>query len=382
MPDTAVNRIGTNVSQTLAGGDFGDILSGLGGDDALWGHGGNDFLYGGAGNDTLRGGDGADTAIYSGNRSDYTITYNSATQTFTLVDTRGGSPDGTDTATGIETFSFNGVSYTAEELLAPPNTAPVVTAHDQTLARDALVDASSLFDVTDADLDTIEKFAFWDDVARPESGSFVLDGVAQSAQQEIVVDAADLASLQFQAGDSPAGWDYLYVRAFDGTSWSDWTGFQRRTREHRPGGDGLRSDAGSEYAGRLRRSLFSVTDADLDTIEKFAFWDDVAGPRAGRSCSTGSRRAPSRRSWSMPPISPRCSSMRAISRGWTTSMCGPSTGRPGATGPAFSVNPANTAPVVTASDQTLARDTLVDASSPVRRHRRGSRYHREVRLLG
>ena len=82
----------------------------------------------------------------------------------------------------------------------------------------------SLFGVTDADLDTIEKFAFWDDVAGAESGSFVLDGVAQGAQQEIVVDAADLASLQFQAGDSPSGWDYLYVRAFDGTSWSDWTG--------------------------------------------------------------------------------------------------------------------------------------------------------------
>ena len=135
MPDTAVNRTGTNASQTLAGGDFADFLSGLGGDDALWGHGGSDFLYGGAGNDTLRGGDGADTAIYSGNRADYTITYNSATQTFTLVDTRGGSPDGTDTATGIETFSFDGVSYTAEELLAPPNTAPVVTTHDQTPAR-------------------------------------------------------------------------------------------------------------------------------------------------------------------------------------------------------------------------------------------------------
>ena len=88
----------------------------------------------------------------------------------------------------------------------------------------AFIDAASLFDVTDADLDTIEKFAFWDDVGRPESGSFVLDGVTQGAQQEIVVDAADLALLQFQAGNSPAGWDYLYVRAFDGTSWSDWTG--------------------------------------------------------------------------------------------------------------------------------------------------------------
>ena len=120
MPDGSVNRIGTNVSQTLAGGNQADTLSGLGGDDELWGHGGNDILTGGAGNDTLRGGDGSDTAIYTGNRSDYTITYNSATQTFTLVDTRGASPDGTDTATGIETFTFNGVNVTAAELLGGP----------------------------------------------------------------------------------------------------------------------------------------------------------------------------------------------------------------------------------------------------------------------
>ena len=33
LPDTAVNRTGTDASQTLAGGDFGDTLSGLGGDD-------------------------------------------------------------------------------------------------------------------------------------------------------------------------------------------------------------------------------------------------------------------------------------------------------------------------------------------------------------
>ena len=68
MPDGSVNRIGTNVSQTLAGGNQADTLSGLGGNDELWGHGGNDILTGGAGNDTLRGGDGSDNAIYTGNR--------------------------------------------------------------------------------------------------------------------------------------------------------------------------------------------------------------------------------------------------------------------------------------------------------------------------
>ena len=59
-PDTAVNRVGTVASQTLAGGKFDDTLSGLGGDDALFGNGGNDALDGGLGDDTLQGGAGED----------------------------------------------------------------------------------------------------------------------------------------------------------------------------------------------------------------------------------------------------------------------------------------------------------------------------------
>ena len=127
MPDTAVTRVGTNASQTLAGGNFADTLSGLGGDDELFGHDGDDTLTGGAGDDTLRGGEGSDTAIYTGDRANYTITYNSATQIFTLLDNVGS--DGIDTATGIDIFSFNGVNYTAADLLGEPpptNAAPVV----------------------------------------------------------------------------------------------------------------------------------------------------------------------------------------------------------------------------------------------------------------
>jgi Ca2+-binding RTX toxin-like protein len=62
-PDTAVSRKGTVASQTLAGGDFKDSLSGRGGDDALWGHRGKDKLRGGNGDDTLRGGLGNDKLI-------------------------------------------------------------------------------------------------------------------------------------------------------------------------------------------------------------------------------------------------------------------------------------------------------------------------------
>jgi Ca2+-binding RTX toxin-like protein len=61
LPDTAVNRTGTAASQNLVGGNFDDVLSGLGGGDHLYSHDGNDTLDGGTGGDVMFGGAGNDT---------------------------------------------------------------------------------------------------------------------------------------------------------------------------------------------------------------------------------------------------------------------------------------------------------------------------------
>ncbi len=63
MPGEAVSRSGTDIANTIHGGNFDDQLFGLGGDDTLFGHGGNDTLNGGDGNDIAHGGDGADLLI-------------------------------------------------------------------------------------------------------------------------------------------------------------------------------------------------------------------------------------------------------------------------------------------------------------------------------
>ena len=85
--------------------------------DMITGGGGDDVLKGGGGNDTLNGGAGIDTAVYSGNRSDYTISYDANASSYTLADNRSGSPDGTDVVTGVETYLFNGVSYADTQLV-------------------------------------------------------------------------------------------------------------------------------------------------------------------------------------------------------------------------------------------------------------------------
>jgi len=68
-------------------------------DNLLLGNAGANLLRGGKGNDTLNGGGGIDGAIFSGNRSQYTLTEIAGTWTIS-------GPDGIDTLTAIEFARF------------------------------------------------------------------------------------------------------------------------------------------------------------------------------------------------------------------------------------------------------------------------------------
>ena len=97
-------------NNTIIGGSGNDSLKGVSGtikgnagDDIITGYTGDDTITGGAGNDTIDGGLGTDIAIFSGNKSDYTIT-ETAYAKYQVVDNRG--TEGTDTLDNIETLRF------------------------------------------------------------------------------------------------------------------------------------------------------------------------------------------------------------------------------------------------------------------------------------
>ncbi len=69
------------------------------GADTLYGNSGDNVLTGGAGNDRIDGGLGSDTVVFSGNRSQYVITWNGQTATVA-------GPDGTDTISNVEFLRF------------------------------------------------------------------------------------------------------------------------------------------------------------------------------------------------------------------------------------------------------------------------------------
>ena len=106
--------------ENVTGSDHADTLTGDSGANTLTGGAGADTLTGGAGDDILIGGAGTDTAVYSGNQADYTFTDN-GDGTWTITDTRAGSPDGSDTVSGIETLQFADSTVNFAQLTTLPD---------------------------------------------------------------------------------------------------------------------------------------------------------------------------------------------------------------------------------------------------------------------
>ena len=102
--------IGTDTLSTIEnviGGDYNDIITGNSSDNRL---------EGGKGNDTLVGGGGTDKAVFSGNLADYDVSYNAATDTYTITDKIAGR-DGTDSVTNVHNFRF--ADGTHQDILKP-----------------------------------------------------------------------------------------------------------------------------------------------------------------------------------------------------------------------------------------------------------------------
>jgi glucose/arabinose dehydrogenase len=104
---TAAVNVNLQTGRGTGGDAQGDILGGIENvigsafNDTLTGNSGNNTLVGGGGNDTIDGMAGSDTAVFSGLRSQYTLT---------RLDSNGirvTGPDGTDTLRNVESLAFN-----------------------------------------------------------------------------------------------------------------------------------------------------------------------------------------------------------------------------------------------------------------------------------
>lgn len=143
------NGIGGGGADVLNGNDLANVLTGLAGNDTISGLAGNDSLYGGDGNDTLTGGAGddfidggagTDSCVFSGAYTFYTASWDAATSCYLVVDTRSGSPDGTDRVKNVESFVFSDATIAVANLLSALNSRIYGTNGDDILTGTAADD--------------------------------------------------------------------------------------------------------------------------------------------------------------------------------------------------------------------------------------------------
>ncbi len=104
---TATGNASNNLLQEQDGGHTNNSFIGAEGDDTVLAEGGNDTIEGGEGNDSLDGGDGEDTAIFSGSRDDYNITYDADSSEITVEYIGDVTSEGTDVLLNVEFLEFS-----------------------------------------------------------------------------------------------------------------------------------------------------------------------------------------------------------------------------------------------------------------------------------
>lgn len=130
--------------ENAIGGSGNDSFIGNAANNVLDGGAGNDTFYASSGNDTITGGIGTDTLVYTTNIANFFFSIiNSAT--ISIMDTVGSF--GTDIVSGIESFIFNSINYTWDNVVAM---ASPLTTYDYAFR----VDGSYVYNTTQSTIGT------------------------------------------------------------------------------------------------------------------------------------------------------------------------------------------------------------------------------------
>ncbi|NEU95283.1 beta strand repeat-containing protein [Bradyrhizobium uaiense] len=190
--------------------------------------------------------------------------------------------------------AFDGLQWGAwtEFHVNSVNHAPVVSLSSTTVpisAQTTSVSAAALFNlptsVTDADGDAITQYQFWENkpaagTSADGSGYFSVNGVRQDAGAAITVAANHLSDISFFKGTANAN-DVVWVRASDGTDWSDWKQItvNESTNNNSVGNQApivtaTDTHVASHNVSTAANLLFQARDPDGDQITRYQLWDD------------------------------------------------------------------------------------------------------------
>ncbi|WP_244485423.1 hypothetical protein [Bradyrhizobium tropiciagri] len=200
-------------------------------------------------------------------------------------------------ATGSETMyvrAFDGTAWGAWDgfTVTSTNTAPTVAILDHTLNAAQWAQLVNWTSVSDADGDPITKYQFLDGGTDANSGYFWTSANSHWAANTVIeVPASNLSDVWVRGGTA-GGSEAMYVRAFDGTSWSPWDGFALTSLpNHAPvatiNDQTLHLNEWSQVS-----NLLSYSDTDGNPATEYQFWDAGTGANSGYFWTSGNSHWP------------------------------------------------------------------------------------------
>ncbi|MBO6894941.1 MAG: VCBS repeat-containing protein, partial [Roseibium sp.] len=261
--------IGGEGNDSLSGESDNDTIDGGEGADGLYGGSGNDTLEGGAGNDYLDGGSDTDTAVYSGNWSDYSITEND-NGSITIVDTRSGSPDGTDTVWNVENFRFADGDVLAGDLVAKSvSDVSDTDASANTIAEDATGGTSIGVTANATDENVSDTVSYTVDDARFEVADDGTVSVASGASFDAETESSIDITVTATSSDGSTSQETLTISVTDVNEAPTDISFE--------GNSNLPVSSGTVAGGTVIASVSSVSDEDAGETFSYSLTDDANG---------------------------------------------------------------------------------------------------------
>jgi hypothetical protein len=169
---------------------------------------------------------------------------------------------------------------------APIDGAPVATpvTASMSVARGQSLAAAGLFNVNDPENDRIVAYDFWN--SGTGRAHFVVNGASQGTNQDVYVNAAQLAQTTYQSGP---GTDTIWVRAYDGILWGSWSQpFTVTAPIPAQPVLSVTSDNDAERGGAVPLSeLVSISDPEQAGFQTLELWDSNGNPGTGQLLVNG-----------------------------------------------------------------------------------------------
>ena len=163
--------------------------------------------------------------------------------------------------------------------------APLAAMGNQNLQPNEWVRLLGRVSARDSD-NSITQYQLYDAGAAAGSGYFWTADVGQrAADTYITIDADDLATTWLRGGQVDGG-ELMWVRAFNGSVWSDWDPFTLTTSSAAPGPNTApvvtADDQNLQIGDAITLdSMVGVSDADGDPITQYQFYDAGTGTDSG-----------------------------------------------------------------------------------------------------